>query len=132
MDEKLLALQAELKTYFEKAAEQQKANGTISEELKTKIEAVQKQADAIDAKITAAVAGAPEEEDTLETQMKNDPSVQRLLKDKRGNAVINFTGKTARSLFERKTTLTTTAVGFAVSGVLPIGRLPDITMEPRQ
>ena len=132
MDEKLLALQAELKTYFEKAAEQQKANGTISEELKTKIEAVQKQADAIDAKITAAVAGAPEEEDTLEAQMKSDPGVQRLLKDKRGNAVINFTGKTARSLFERKTTLTTTAVGFAVSGVLPIGRLPDITMEPRQ
>ena len=132
MDEKLLALQAELKTYFEKAAEQQKANGTISEELKTKIEAVQKQADAIDAKITAAVAGAPEEEDTLEAQMKSDPGVQRLLKDKRGNAVINFTGKTARSLFERKTTLTTTAVGFAVSGVLPIGRLPEITMEPRQ
>jgi HK97 family phage major capsid protein len=35
-------------------------------------------------------------------------------------------------LFERKTTITDVAVGTAVSGVLQIGRLPDITMEPRQ
>ena len=38
--------------------------------------------------------------------MKNDASIQRLLKDKRGNAVVNFTGKSARELFERKTTIT--------------------------
>jgi HK97 family phage major capsid protein len=133
MDEKLLALQAELKTYFEKAAEQQAKNGTISEELKTKIDALQKQADAIDAKLASAIAGAPaEDDDTLEDQMKNDAGVQRLLRDKRGSALINFTGKTARSLFERKTTITTTAVGFATSGVLPIGRLPEITREPHQ
>jgi HK97 family phage major capsid protein len=132
MDEKeLLALKAELKTYFDKAAEQQKANGTVSEELKTKIDALQKQTDAIDAKLAAHQPGAPEE-DSFEEQMKNDPSVQRLLKDKRGNAVINFTGKTARALFERKTTITTGAVGFATTGVLPIGRLPEITAEARQ
>ena len=48
--------------------------------------------------------------------MKNDASVQRLLKDKRGNAVINFTGKSARELFERKTTITDAAVGTASPG----------------
>ena len=132
MEEKLEALKAELKTYFERAAEQQKALGTVSEELKTKIEALQKQADALDAKLAAHTPGAGEEADTFEQQMRDDPSVQRLLKDKRGNAVINFSGKTARALFERKTTITTGAVGFATTGVLPIGRLPDITMEPRQ
>jgi HK97 family phage major capsid protein len=131
MDEKLLALQAELKTYFEKAAEQQTKNGTVSEELKTKIDALQKQVDAVDAKL-ADHTPAAEQEDSFEEQMKNDVGVQRLLKDKRGNAVINFSGKTARSLFERKTTITTGAVGFATTGVLPIGRLPEITMEPRQ
>ena len=131
MEAKLLALQAELKTHFEKAAEQQAKHGTISEELRTKIDAVQRQVDAIDSKLAAHVP-ASEEEDSFETQMKNDAGVQRLLKDKRGNAVITFTGKTARTLFERKTTISDAAVGSAISGVLQIGRLPDITMEPRQ
>jgi len=131
MEAKLLALQAELKTHFEKAAEQQTKHGTISEELKTKIDALQKQVDAIDGKLAANVP-ASEDEDSFETQMKNDAGVQRLLKDKRGNAVITFTGKTSRALFERKTTISDAAVGSAVSGVLQIGRLPDITMEARQ
>ena len=61
MNEELLALRAELKTHFEKAAEHQTKFGTISEELKQKIEAVQKQADAIDAKL-AAVGSAAEDE----------------------------------------------------------------------
>ena len=131
MDEKLKALQAELKTYFEKAAEQQAKNGTISEELKTKIDAMQKQVDAVDVKLAGRLT-TEEVEDGFEEQLKKDESVQRLLKDKRGNAVVNFTGKSARSIFERKTTITSAAVGTAVSGVLQIGRLPDITMEPRQ
>jgi HK97 family phage major capsid protein len=131
MDEKLKALQAELKSYFEKAAEQQKAHGTVSEELKTKIDALQKQVDAIDTKLAGHMPGAPEE-DSFEKQMTEDESVKRLLKDKRGNAVINFTGKAARAPFERKTTITDVAVGTATSGVLPIQRLPDITMEARQ
>jgi HK97 family phage major capsid protein len=131
MEAKLLALQAELKTHFEKAAEQQTKHGTISEELRTKIDAVQKQVDAIDSKLAAHVP-AGEDEDSFEAQMKNDAGVQRLLKDKRGNAVITFTGKNARSLFERKTTISDAAVGSAISGVLQIGRLPDITMEARQ
>ena len=132
MEAKLLALQAELKTHFEKAAEQQAKHGTISEELRTTINALQKQVDAIDSKLAARETVAGEDEDAFETQMKNDAGVQRLLKDKRGNAVVTFTGKTARSLFERKTTITDAAVGTATSGVLQIGRLPGITMEARQ
>ena len=132
MDEKLLALQAELKTYFEKAAAEKKATGSVLEETKTRIDALQKQADALDAKMATASMGAPEEKDQFEETLQNDESVQRLLRDKRGNAIINFTGKSARTLFERKTTITTGAVGFATSGVLPIGRLDGITSEPRQ
>jgi HK97 family phage major capsid protein len=132
MNEELLALRAELKTHFEKAAEHQTKFGTISEELKQKIEAVQKQADAIDAKLAAVGSAAEDEGESFEEQMRNDASVQRLLKDKRGNAVINFSGKTARTLFQRKTTITDAAVGTATSGVLQIGRLPDITREPLQ
>ena len=132
LKDQLLELQGQLKTHFEKAAEQEKARGTVSEELKTKIDAVQKQVDAIDVKLAGRLTAAEEAEDGFEEQMKNDASIQRLLKDKRGNAVVNFTGKSARELFERKTTITDAAVGTAVSGVLQIGRLPSITMEPRQ
>jgi HK97 family phage major capsid protein len=133
MDEKLLALQAELKQYFEKAADQQAKTGTITAELKAQVEAVQKQMDAIDKKMADGIRGASEEDaNGFDEQMKNDPSIQRLLKDKRGNAVINFSGKSARELFERKTTITNIAIGTAISGVLPIGRLPGITQEARQ
>lgn len=59
------------------------------------------------------------------------PSISRLLRDKKGTAVLSFSGQDAL-LLERKTTLTTGAIGFATSGVLPIGRLPEITPEPRQ
>jgi len=131
LKDQLLELQGQLKVHFEKAAEQEKARGTVSEELKTRIETVQKQVDAIDAKLAGRMT-SEEHEDGLEEQMKNDASLQRLLKDKRGNAVVAFTGKSFRELFERKTTITDVAVGTAVSGVLQIGRLPGITMEPRQ
>ena len=103
LKDQLLELQGQLKTHFEKAAEQEKALGTVSEELKTKIDAVQKQVDAIDVKLAGRLTAAEEAEDGFEEQMKNDASIQRLLKDKRGNAVVNFTGKSARELFERKT-----------------------------
>jgi HK97 family phage major capsid protein len=132
LKEQLAELQGQLKTHFDKAAEQELKHGTVLEETKTKIDTLQKQVDAIDVKLAGRLTAAEEAEDGLEEQMKNDASIQRLLKDKRGNAVVNFTGKSARQLFERKTTITDIAVGTAVSGVLQIGRLPGITMEPRQ
>jgi HK97 family phage major capsid protein len=132
MNDELLALRAELKGHFEKAAEHQTKFGTVSEDLARKIDAVQKQADAIDAKLAAAGTAAEDDGEAFEEQMKNDASVQRLLKDKRGNAVVNFSGKSSRALFQRKTTITDAAVGTATSGVLQIGRLPDITREPMQ
>ena len=134
MDEKLLALQAELKTYFEKAAEEQKKNGTISEALTKQITALQSQVDEIDKKMAANLQSQPGQPvDYFEEQMKNDAAMQRLLKDKRGNAVITFTGKAALNIFERKTTITTGNVGNApTTGVLPIGRLDGITSEVRQ
>ncbi len=62
MDEtKLLALQGELKTYFDKAALEQKANGTILEETQTSIAAIQKQVDAIDLKMTAKLTDSSQE-----------------------------------------------------------------------
>ena len=63
LKDQLLELQGQLKTHFEKAAEQEKTRGTVSEELKTKIDAVQKQVDAIDVKLAGRLTAAEEAED---------------------------------------------------------------------
>jgi HK97 family phage major capsid protein len=125
------ALQKELKGFLEKAAEQQKATGTITEELKGKIDALQKQVDAIDVKLAernAASAPSPSLRETLEA----NESLQFLMRNKNGNCVIEFTPKQVRQIFERKTAVTETAVGVSTSGVMPIERIPGIVPEARQ
>jgi HK97 family phage major capsid protein len=131
LKEQLTELITEQKGFKSRADEEFGKLGTITTETKTKLETVQKQLDAIDAKMANQITPA-DAVDTFEEEMKNDASVQDLLKNKRGRAVINFNGKSIPALFERKTTITNAAVGTATSGVLQIGRLPDITMEARQ
>ena len=131
LETQLAELQAELKTHFEKAAEQQTQYGTMTTELKSKIEALQKQADALDAKLATRDVPA-EAVSTLDKEFKENENIARLMRDKRGSAVITLSGKSARELFERKTTITSAAVGAATTGVLQIDRIPGITLEARQ
>lgn len=131
LETQLAELQAELKTHFATAAEQQTKHGTMTTELKTQIEALQKQADALDAKlVTRDIAAEPIS--TLDKEFKENENIARLMRDKRGSAVITLTGKSAQELFERKTTITSAAVGAATTGVLQIDRIPGITIEARQ
>jgi HK97 family phage major capsid protein len=130
LKDQLAALQAELKTHFEKAAEQQKAQGTMSEELKAQIAKVQAQCDAIDVKLAEKhVASQPEE--TVSDFLQKHEGLQKLMKDKSGNCVIQFDAKQARQL-ERKTLIDSAAVGAQTTGVLPIERTPGIVTEARQ
>src|SRR6185312_9703956 len=132
MDEKkLLELQAELKTYFDKAAEEKKTFGTLLDTTKAAIEALQKQVDAIDAKLADKHSGDPKEP-TLEEELKQNESVARVMRDKSGRAVIVISAKNARRIMEQKTTITSAAVGYATTGVLQIDRIPGITLEARQ
>lgn len=88
LETKLTALQTELKSYFDKAAEEQKTRGTMLEETKTSITALQKQVDAIDLKLNERHAQGEPFTDPVEVAMKESESLNRLLKDKRGNAEI--------------------------------------------
>jgi len=130
VESKLGALKTELKSWFDKAGEQEKKYGTILEETKTKIDALQKQADALDIKLADRHAAALPTE-TLQEVLEKDDSVKRLLRDKSGNCVMQFKGKQLQH-FERKTAIESSAVGAATSGVLQIERVPGIVQEARQ
>lgn len=130
----LTALQTEQKTYFDKAAEEKKAHGTMLEETKKQIEAIQKQLDAVDLKLAERhIQDSPPT--TLMDELKANESIAKVLRDKRGTGMITLTGKHAADMIERKTTITggsTGTVGSATSGVLQIDRTPGIVLEARQ
>jgi HK97 family phage major capsid protein len=131
LKEQLEALQKELKGYLDKAAEQQKATGTITEGLNSQITALQKQVDAIDLKLAERVVASTTEE-PLEDYLRKQDDVSRIMRDKSGNCVLHLDAKQVQRIWERKTAVTNTAVGIATSGVLPIERLPGIVSEARQ
>ena len=131
LDTKLSALQTELKTYFDKAAEEKKSFGTMLEETKNAITALQKQMDAIDAQLVQRVTNNSQERGFAQA-LKENEDLSRLMRDRSGRAVINLKGRESAELFQRKTTITETGFGFATTGVLPIERRPGITQEPRQ
>ena len=117
--------------HFDNAAKEQKALGTVFEKTQSKITALQAQADAIDVKLAERKAADVPQPGVLEVLQAND-SVNRLMKDRSGRAVITLEGKHVRELMGRKTTITSSAVGVATTGVLQIDRIPGITLEARQ
>jgi HK97 family phage major capsid protein len=131
LEQKLSALQTELKTYFDKAAEEKKNQGTMLETTKAAIDGLQKQVDAIDVKLAEKQIQDPGGQVSgIEKAIMESESMQRLLKDRRGSAVLHLKGRDVATLMERKTTITGTAtgaglaaVGTATSGVLPIQRV---------
>ena len=66
----------------------------------------------------------------MKSVLTENESIQRLLRDKRGTAVLTLKGDDCQ-LLERKT-VTEAGQGFATSGVLGLSRIPGVTLEPRQ
>ena len=100
------------------------------EETKQRV-ALQKQVDAIDIQLARKLSSGDVEQTLLE-KLKADDGAQRLIKDRRGSAVIHFNGAEMASLFGRKTTITAGTVGTQTTGVLQIDRIPGIVAEARQ
>jgi len=132
IEKQLADLKTQLETHFAKAAEEQQKNGTMAESTKTAVESLQKQYDALDVKLADKIAQDVPAGGTLEKTIKESESMQRLMKDRRGSAVIQLKGKDIDELMGRKTTITSGAVGLSTTGVLQIDRIPGITMEARQ
>jgi HK97 family phage major capsid protein len=142
LETKLSALQAELKTYFDKAAEEKKTYGTMLETTKTAVENLQKQVDAIDVKLAQRTIQDNTQGGLMKTVQESE-SVQRLMRDRKGSAVIQLKGREVMELMGRKSIISGTTsgtqggdtllpVGSATTGVLQIDRIAGITQEARQ
>src|SRR5258708_27916406 len=131
LEQQLAELKEQLAGHFDNAAKEQKSLGAVLEKTQSKITALQAQADAIDVKLAERKAAEVPQPGVLETLQAND-SVNRLMKDRGGRAVVTLEGKPGRELLGRKTTITAGAAGVATTGVRQIDRIPGITLEARQ
>jgi HK97 family phage major capsid protein len=141
--DQLAALQTELKTHFDKAAAEQKTAGTMLTETKDTITKLQTQVDAMDVKLAHKLVQDQSQGSTLVKTFREDEGLQKLLRDKKGQAVITIKGSDIADLMNRKTIIsdivsgssggdTLNPVGAATSGVLQIDRTPGIVTEARQ
>jgi HK97 family phage major capsid protein len=124
----LTNLQTELKGFIDKAQAEQKTFGATLAETKDAIAKIQKQMDLIDADLQRKTAGPAEK--SLAQELQENESLQRLIKDGSGRAVIHLKG--GISDLERKTTITSSAVGSATSGILLFDRTPGIVADARR
>jgi HK97 family phage major capsid protein len=131
LTQQLTELISEQKTFVTKAKEEFASLGSVTQATKECLDKLQKQVDALDVKLADRHVGESQEE-SLEEMLRKDEGVTRLLKSRSGHAAVTISGKHARNLIERKTTITSALVGQAVSGVLQIDRVAGITVEARQ
>lgn len=129
LEKQLETLQTDLKSYFDKAKEQEKTFGTVLAETKTSIDKLQAQVDAIDKKMQNPGFGGRQVK-TITQCIEESESLQRLRRDRKGSAVIQIPD--LAEFLNQKTTITSTAVGSATSGVLQIERTPGIVPEARR
>jgi HK97 family phage major capsid protein len=129
MELKLTQLQTELKSYFDKAEGEKKTLGTVLQETQVSMAAIQKQVDAIDKSLTEKHTLS--ELRTLETELKENDNVARVMKDGHGSAKFKVTPE----MFQQKTTITsgTGSLGtLETVGVLQSERTPGIVAEARR
>jgi HK97 family phage major capsid protein len=111
----------------------------------SKLQALQAQVDAIDVRLATKMFSDPSfgNGSTLLKTIQENESVQRILKDRRGTAVLHLKGRECTELMSGKSIISGTTsgsaggdalnpVGTATTGVLQIDRIPGITPEARQ
>ena len=109
----------------------------------SKFTALQTQVDAINMQISRRHVGEFGNPSTLVQTIKENESISRLLKDRRGTAVLHLKGSEYAELMDRKSIISATTsgsagsdtlapVGSMTTGVLQIDRTPGITPEARQ
>jgi HK97 family phage major capsid protein len=130
LEKQLADLQVDLKAHFEKAEAETKTRGAMLDETKTKLEAIQKQVDAIDLKLVEKHNSTVQEKSITE-ELKENEDVCRLMKNGKGHAIITFKGQNASRLWERKSILRSN-LGYVTPGVIDIERAPGIVLEARR
>ena len=126
MEDKLLALQTELKEHFDKAAEERKQLGAEQQETLRKIAALEEKLDATRAELHAPTRGtsAQEEQKSLGTILTESEQY----KEWKSHGFIGHRGIRVPigPSFQRKTT-TTGTLGSITTGVISAERLPGVS-----
>lgn len=133
-NELLGQLQTELRDFVSKGNEELKTLGATSRDTK---EAIDKLTDRINAlEVAAAKPPSGETKDSFAEILKGNDSLAKLQRNETKNARIVFPSWDANTFIkaaqEQKTTITSTAVGSATTGVLTIERVPGVVMEARR
>lgn len=122
------AIKATIGDFTTKATAEIKTFGDANSETKSVIQKLTEQVKALETKLQTAPVGGSERKSVTQ-QLEENEDLQKLARDGRGTAIIKFKGLHE---FERKTTITTSAVGGATSGVLNIERDAGIEMQAMQ
>ena len=128
LSEQLAQLQVELKTHFDKAKEQERVFGSVLEETKSRIEALQKQVDEIEKKMQRPNPGITQQK-SIADALKENEQLRAYRDNKTNSAKIHFPDVDLDGFYrraEQKTLITSTEVGSATSGVLLFERTPGI------
>ncbi len=129
-EKKLAELQAQLKTAFEKGDTEIQKFGTLLGETKSKIDALQKQVDAVDVKLAEKHAAAAPNK-TIGEELKENEDMARLVRNGKGQAMHTFKGRNAEILMGRKTILES-ALGTETPGVIAADRDSGIVREAQR
>ncbi|HWE52466.1 MAG TPA: phage major capsid protein [Bryobacteraceae bacterium] len=82
--------------------------------------------------IETKIGNLPPEVKSLGDTLRENQSVAKLMKEKKGQAIFTLSGAEANALLSQKTAVTSAAVGLSTTGVLTIDRIPGIVPEARQ
>jgi HK97 family phage major capsid protein len=112
------ALNTDIRAMFQKSAEEVKLVGKASEDTMRELKAAQDRIDSLEKKLLEYPSG--KEARSIDTELKENESVQRLLHNKKGTAYLSLKGDVARQVIESKSTVTSSTVGFPTAGVMPM------------
>jgi HK97 family phage major capsid protein len=130
LEVKLAAVHGEMKTWIDKAADEQKARGKVDEQTQTTLAAFQKQLDAIDAKMVERLTATNNEIKSLTETLSENEDVARLIRNKKGRVNFTLTGAHAQSCAEQKTTIS--GLSTITPNVVDAERRPGIVLEARR
>lgn len=125
----LQSLQADLARFIEKHNNEVKELGVATKATVETCTKLQQQVDAIDTKMQTAPGGGQAEK-SLQQEFEENEDFKRLCRDGRGKACLHFKGGIRE--IERKTTITSAAVGSGTAGVLMPQQDSRMVILPQQ
>jgi HK97 family phage major capsid protein len=119
IQEQLKNIENDIKSYISKAEDERKQYGATTAETKATLDAIIKRQDELDQKLIALPSH--NEVKTLGQYLKESDNAQKVVRGEKGNFRISLPGDIVDQI-QRKTTVTSSTIGFQTTGVMPAER----------